>query len=126
MKNVMIPEGYNRVMPYLIVADADGFLAFAKMVFGAEEKYKELRDEKTIRHAEVRIGDSVIMFAQSTEEYSPQTAGMFIYVDNADKVFKKALAAGAQEVMAPSSQSYGRSSGVRDPFGNTWWITSVQ
>jgi len=126
MKSVMIPEGYNRVMPYLIVADADGFLTFMQTVFGAEEKYKEMREEKTIRHAEVRIGESVIMFAQSTEEYSPQTAGMFIYVDNADKVFKKALAAGAKEIMPPAHQTYGRSGGVQDPFGNTWWITSVQ
>jgi len=126
MKNVIIPDGYNQVMPYLIVVDAEGFLAFTQHVFGAEEKYKEMRDDKTIKHAEVRIGQSVIMFAQSTNDFQPQTAGMFIYVDNADNVFQKALAEGAKEVMPPADQPYGRSGGVQDPFGNTWWITSVK
>lgn len=125
MGNVTMPDGHNRVMPYLIVADAVGFLGFVEQVFGAEERYKELRDDGAIRHAEVRIGESVLMFAQSTDEFQPQTAGMFIYVDDADAVFRKALDAGAREIMAPADQEYGRSGGVQDPFGNTWWITSV-
>jgi PhnB protein len=124
MKNVKIPEGYQQVMPYLIVNNAAGFLAFAKNVFDATEKYKEMRDENTIRHAEVKIGESVIMFADSTDQYPPQTAAMFIYVDNADEVYKKALEEGAASIMEPADQSYGRSGGVTDPYGNTWWITS--
>jgi PhnB protein len=126
MKNVTIPDGYNQVMPYLIVSNGEGFLAFVRKVFGAEEKYKEMRDENNIKHAEVRIGGSVIMFAQSTEKYQPQTAGMFIYVDNADEAFEKALQEGATEIMKPADQEYGRCGGVQDPFGNTWWITSVE
>jgi len=125
MKNVTIPSGYQQVMAYLILDDAAGFLDFTREVFDAEEKYKEMRDENSIRHAEVRIGDSVIMFAQSTAEFHVENAGLFIYVDNADLRYQKALAAGATSVMELSDQSYGRSSGVRDPFGNTWWITSV-
>ncbi len=125
MINVTIPDGYNRVMPYLIVADAEAFLSFTQKVFGAEEKLREMRDESTIKHAEVRIGDSVIMFGQSIEKWPPQGAGMFIYVDDADAVYQKALAEGATEIMKPEDQPYGRSGGVQDPFGNTWWITSV-
>jgi PhnB protein len=126
MKNVIVPEEYQQVMPYLIVPDAAGFLSFTQKVFGAEEKYKEMRDENTIKHAEIKIGDSVIMFAQSTKEYPPQNAGLFIYVENADAVYQKALDEGAGEIMKPADQPYGRSGGVNDPFGNTWWITSVQ
>lgn len=126
MQTTKIPEGYQTVMPYLIVRNASGFFQFTQKVFGATEKYKEMRDEKHIRHAEVKIGDSVIMFADSTEEYQPNTAGMFVYVDNADETYQKALQEGAVSIMEPADQSYGRSCGVEDPYGNTWWITSVK
>lgn len=124
MKNVKIPEGYQQIMPYLIVKDATGFIKFTQNVFDAREKFKEMRDENTIRHAEVSIGDSVIMFADSTEQYKPSTASLFIYVDNTDEVYKKALKEGAVSLGEPANQSYGRSAGVRDPYGNTWWLTS--
>lgn len=126
MENVKIPEGYQRVTPYLIVPDAAGFLAFTQKIFGATEKYKMMRDEKIIRHAEISIGDSVIMFADSTEQYPPSPAGLFVYVTDADETYRQALAEGAVSVGEPADQSYGRSCGVLDPFGNTWWITSVK
>lgn len=126
MEKTKIPEGYQTVMPYLIVRNAAGFYQFTQQVFGATEKYKEMRDEKYIRHAEVKIGNSVIMFADSTEEYPPGTAGLFVYVDNADKTYQKALQEGAVSIMEPADQSYGRSCGIEDPYGNTWWITSVK
>lgn len=125
MKALNIPEGYQRVMPYLIVKNAAAFLDFTQKVFGAEEKHKTMRDEKLIMHAEVSFGDSVIMFADATEQYLPSPAGLFIYVDDCDTVYKKALDNGAVTVTAPADQSYGRSAGVKDAFGNTWWITSV-
>jgi PhnB protein len=124
MKNVSIPEGYQQIMPYLIIKDANGFLDFTKFVFDAEEKFMQMRDENTIMHGEVQIGTSVIMFADSTAEFPPQTAGIFVYVDNADEVFRKALEEGAVGIMDIADQSYGRCCGVQDPFGNTWWITS--
>ena len=114
-----IPEGYQTVMSYLILKNAQNFLDFTKKVFGAKEKFKEMRDEKTIRHAEIDINGSVIMFADSTEMYPPRTSGFFIYVDNADKTYKIALAEGAASISEPADQSYGRSGGVIDPFGNT-------
>jgi PhnB protein len=123
MKDVKIPEGYQQIMPYLIVNNASGFLDFTKTVFDAEEKLKHMRDADTIMHAEIQIGVSVIMFADTTPEYPPQTAGLFIYVDHADDVYRKALEAGAVGIMEVADQPYGRSGGVQDPFGNTWWIT---
>lgn len=124
MESVKIPEGYQQVMPYLILDDAATFLAFTKKLFDAEEIRKEMRDENTIMHAEIRIGKSVIMLANSTEQYQVQNASMFIYVDNTDEVYKKALKEGATNLLAPADQPYGRAAGIKDPFGNTWWITA--
>jgi len=125
MKTLNIPEGYSRVMPYLIVKNAAAFLDFAQNVLGAKEKYKAMRDEKLIMHAEISFGDSVIMVADATELYQPQPAGLFIYVDDCDTVYQKALENGATTVSEPADQSYGRSAGIKDAFGNTWWLTSV-
>jgi PhnB protein len=121
-----IPEGYQKVTPYLIIPNAAGFIEFTKGVFGAELINKYMRNgESLIMHGEIKIGDSVIMFADSTEQYQPQPAGFFIYVENADETYQKALDKGASSVTQISNQSYGRSGGVKDASGNTWWITEV-
>lgn len=125
MENVNIPGGYPQLMPYLIVEGAAGFIGFTQKVFGATEKFKTMRDEQIIMHAEISIGASVIMLADATDEFAVQNAGMFIYVDDCDKVYQAALENGATAIMPPADQTYGRSSGVKDAFGNTWWITSV-
>ncbi|HEY8999786.1 MAG TPA: VOC family protein [Mucilaginibacter sp.] len=125
MENFKIPEGYQQIMPYLIVENAAEFFDFTKNVFGAVEKYKAMRTETLIMHAELSIGSSVIMFADATSEHAKQNAGLFIYVDNCDKVYEKGLSHGATTRMPPADQGYGRSAGILDPFGNTWWITSV-
>lgn len=120
-----IPEGYQQVMPYLIVRDAQGFMTFMKSVFGATEKMNMMRDEHIIMHAEIQLGDSTIMFADATAQFEPRPAGMFVYVANADETYAKALAAGATSLMPPADQEYGRSCGVLDPFGNSWWPTTA-
>ena len=119
-----IPEGYQTVMPYLIVKNAAKFSEFTQKVFGATEKNRHMRDEDIIMHAEVAIGGSVIMFADSTAQFNERTTGLFVYVEDADETYQKALDAGATSLMPPADQPYGRSSGVVDPFGNTWWITA--
>lgn len=125
MDNSRIPPGYTQVMPYIIVPDAAGFIQFLQKVFGAQEKLKMMRDVNAIMHAEMAIGDCTLMLADSTEQWGPNTSGLFIYVDNADDTFNKALDAGATTVMELSDQKYGRTCGVKDAWGNTWWITSV-
>jgi PhnB protein len=119
-----VPEGYQRVMPYLIVQGAARFLEFMAKVFDAEEKLKIMRDETLIRHAEIRIGDCVIMFADATEQFAPRPGAFMIYVDDADRTYNKAIEAGATSLMPMSDQEYGRSGGVADPFGNAWWPTT--
>lgn len=123
MATLNLPDNYQPIMPYLILKNAAGFIDFTKEVLGATEQLKTMRDEKTIMHAEVNIQGSTIMIAESTDDYSPQNAGLFVYVDNCDLAYQKALERGAESIMPPADQSYGRSAGIKDPFGNTWWIT---
>ena len=124
MKTVNIPEGYQQLMPYLIVENAAAFIEFTQKVFDATEKFKTMRDEHLIMHAELNIGESVIMLADVTDLYKKQTAAIFIYVDDCDAIYAKALSNGATSQMEPADQSYGRSAGVRDPFDVVWYITS--
>lgn len=112
-------------MPYLMMEDSAAFLEFVQNVFSAETTHKAVNEDGSLGHCEVQIGGSTIMFSKSRGEWKPATANMFVYVDNADAVFEKALANGATTVMEPANQPYGRSCGVTDPFGNVWWITSV-
>jgi len=124
MTTLNIPQNYQAVMPYLIVEDAPAFIEFAKEVLGATEQLRTMRDENTIMHAEVNIQGSTVMIAESTDKYATQNAGMFVYVENCDAAYQKALDHGAENIMPPADQSYGRSAGIIDPFGNTWWLTS--
>ncbi len=121
-----IPKNYHTVMPYLVFKNASDFISFTQKVFNAKETYKVMRDEHTIMHAEIMIGDSTIMFADATNKAESKPAGLFVYVDDADETFKKAIAAKASVVTEMADQNYGRSGGVKDPFGNVWWITSVK
>jgi PhnB protein len=125
METLNIPEGYQRLMPYLIIENAPAFFEFAQKVFGATERYKAMRDETLIMHAEISIGGSVVMFADATEQYKKQTAGLYLYVDDCDAVYQKAIENGATSASEPADQSYGRSGGFKDPFGITWWVTTV-
>lgn len=118
-----IPPQYNRVMPYMIIPDAAAFVDFMKKVFDAEEQMIVPRSEGVIMHGELRIGDAVIMFADVTPEFAARPAGIFIYVDNVEDTYKKAMAAGAMSVMKPVQQNYGFACGFKDAFGNDWWPT---
>lgn len=124
-----LPKGHQSIMPYLMLKGAMKFIEFTRTVFDAElrtDMHKLREDQTTVMHSEIVIGGSTIMFTDATEEWPVQTANLFIYVDNVDERFKKAVDSGAMVVMELSDQSYGRTCGVQDPFGNVWWITSVK
>ncbi len=119
-----IPEGYQTVMPYLILDNAIAFFNFTSEVFGAKEKSKHLDDKGGLIHGEITFGDSTIMFGQASEQWGVQNSGLYINIDNADEVFANAITKGASVVQPMSDQVYGRTGGIKDPFGNVWWITT--
>ena len=125
-KDPGIPENYQTVMSYLILKDASNFIAFAEKVLGAKQTSKIMRDEKTIMHAEIMVGECTIMIADATDKFKHQPGSFFVYVTDADKTFKIAIEAGATVLSEPYDHPYGRSGGVTDPSGNTFWFTSVK
>lgn len=121
-----LPKHYQTVMPYLIVQGSENFIDFTKKVFDSEELAVYRTDTGEIMHAEIRIGDSTLMIGESNENWPVDNAGLYINVENADETLKKALDHGASLIMELEDREYGRAGGVRDPFGNTWWITQPQ
>lgn len=120
-----IPSTHQTVMPYLILNEAKKFLLFTQKVFGAQVTHESMRDENTLGHCEIQIGGCTIMFSDTANEWSENLGHLFIYVANADETFKKAIEEGASVIMEMADQPYGRSGGIKDPCGNTWWITSA-
>lgn len=118
-----IPSNYLPVMPYIIINEAQAFLDFTKKVFNAKEQLIVPGEgERTIMHAEIKIFDAVIMLAQKPEGLSEKPCGMFIYVEDVDGIYKKALAEKVTSLMEPCQQEYGYTAGFEDAFGNQWWI----
>jgi PhnB protein len=119
------PDGYHAITPYLVVDGAARLIDFMQEVFDAEEVERFAAPGNRIGHAEMRIGDSVVMLGDAHGEHKPLQAMLYVYVDDADATYQRALAAGAASVQPPVDQFYGdRSGGVRDPFGNLWWIAT--
>lgn len=112
------------VIPYLLLHNALDFLDFTQALFNAEIKEKHLRGA-ALMHAELKIGNATLMIGEATEEWQPLTSSLFIYVDDADFSYAKALELGCTTIMELSNQNYGRTCGVKDTYGNTWWITSI-
>lgn len=120
-----IPQGYHSVTPYLIVEGAPKLIEFLKRTFNAEEKDRMNGPNGRVAHAEVKIGDSIVMMADSTPENKPNQSQLYIYIDNVDTVYKRALEAGGISVTPPTDQFYGdRSASVKDPMGNIWGIAT--
>lgn len=116
-------DTYRTVTPYLIVADADVELRFLAAAFGATESHVSRRDDGTVMHAEVVIGNSQVMIGQGNEQWPPKPAALYLWVPDVDGTYAKALAAGATSESAPEDKPYGhRNAGVIDVNGITWWI----
>jgi uncharacterized glyoxalase superfamily protein PhnB len=117
-----IPDGYHTITPYLMIKDSLKFIEFLKKAFNAEEIHKSVNDGK-IMHAEIKIGDSMLMLSEANEMYPAEPCKFYLYVKDTDATYKQALAAGATSTMEPADQFYGdRNAGVKDAFGITWWI----
>jgi len=119
------PDGYHTVTPYLVVKGASSLLEFLKKAFDGSAHVCHTTPDGMVMHAEVRIGDSVVMLGDASKEHPAMPATLHLYVPDADASYRRALAAGATSVREPADQFYGdRSGGVRDPFGNQWWIST--
>lgn len=120
-----IPEGYHTVTPYLAVPQVVDLIEFTKAAFDAEETERLERPDGTVYHAEVRIGDSIVMMGTPSED-SPQMPGtLYLYVDDTDEVYRRALAAGASSLLEPQDMFWGdRNAGVQDGFGNRWYLAT--
>jgi len=128
-----IPDGYASVTPYLIINGAAQALDFYKKVFNASERMRMPTPDGKIGHAEIQIGNSVIMLADECPERgakSPHTIGgtpvsIHLYVANSDEIYTKAVAAGATQLQPVKNQFYGdRSGGFTDPFGHSWYVST--
>lgn len=120
-----IPDGYHNVTPYLVVPGVARLIDFLKNAFGAQEIERMTRPDGSVGHAEVRIGDSVVMMGEPAGEAPAMPATIYLYVEDTDAAYRRALEAGATSVMAPADQFYGdRNAGVKDPCGNQWWIAT--
>ena len=119
-----IPQGFHTITPYLVVDGAEKIIRFMKEAFGAELVLEPTtRPDGKIMHAQVKIGDSILMISDPSERAQATSDMIYLYVANVDAVYQKALKAGGTSLMEPADQFYGdRSGGVTDPAGNRWHI----
>ena len=126
-----IPKGYHTVTPSLMVAGAAKAIEFYKKAFGAEEVSRFPGPDGKIMHAEIRIGDSTIMLGDEMPDqgykgpkaYGGTSVAFFVYRENVDAEWKRAIGAGAKEVMPLIDQFWGDRAGcLEDPFGHKWWL----
>ncbi len=120
------PEGYSTVSPYLIAAGAQLVIDFLKNAFGARELRRYDMPDGSIMHAEVRIGDTVVMVGDAGENWPAVPAHLHVYVEDVEATYRRALDSGGVSVQAPvrKGDDPDRRGGVRDPAGNTWWIAT--
>jgi len=128
-----IPAGHHTVAPYLAIKNAVSALEFYKKAFGAIETYKLIVPDGRLGHAEIRLGNSLIMLSDEFPECggkAPESLGgspvsIHLYVEDVDAFVKKAVAAGARELKPVADQFYGDRSGqLQDPYGHLWWVAT--
>lgn len=118
-----IPEGYNTITPYMIVNDSKKFIQFVENAFGGKLNHNMQADDGTTMHAEMQIGNSKIMISEASKKNPATPIMLYLYLEDVDGIYAKALAAGAMSVMAPNDTFYGdRNAGIQDHSGNKWWI----
>ncbi len=118
------PEGYHTVTPYLVVQDVEALITFLKEAFDAEETERVPGLDGITRHAEVRIGDSVVMMGAARGR-QPVPGMLYVYTEDVDAAYSRALKAGGESIAQPESQFYGdRTAGVKDSQGNVWYMAT--
>jgi PhnB protein len=120
-----IPDGYHSVTPMFVVDGAGRLIDFLNQAFGAAERLRMPMPDGSVAHAELTLGDSVVMVADATPEWPAQGCSVHLYVEDVDATYNRALQAGATSTMEPEDRFYGdRAAAVRDPFGNSWSLAT--
>ena len=120
-----IPEGFHTVTPYLLVPGVARLIDFLKQAFGAEVIERSDMPDGTVMHAMVKIGDSMVMMGEARGESKPMPGMLYLYVDDVDAWYHRAMKAGATSVRELTNEFYGdRVGGVKDPSGNQWWMAT--
>jgi PhnB protein len=126
-----IPQGYHSVTPYLVLDNAVKAIEFYQQAFDAQELMRLPAPDGKVAHAEIKIGDSPVMLADASQEFKgPHAFGgtpvsLMIYVEDVDRIFRQALAAGATQLRPLENQFYGDRSGtLADPFGHVWTVAT--
>ena len=121
------PEGIRTVQPYLHLHGSQKMIPFAEAAFGAEALGVATSPEGAVLHATIRIGNGTLEIDEAHGEFQPKPCHLHIYVPDADVVYAQAMRVGAISLEAPQDKPYGdRSAGVKDPFGNSWFIATYQ
>ncbi len=118
------PKNAGTVSPYLIVENVPACISFLKETFSAHLEGKLDRPNGTVMHAEITVGDSLIMLGEPMGSFGPMPAALFVYVSNPEVVFERAKENGGEVVMEMTDQVHAgaRYGGIKDPQGNYWWI----
>lgn len=120
---MLIPPGFNTVTPYFFVSRAGDFIEFLVKGLGGTEIARNVSGDR-IANAQVRLGTSTVMLSEATDAYPAMPASNYLYVENADDAMKRAISAGATQIMAAATMPYGeRQGGIRDKHGNIWWLS---
>jgi PhnB protein len=122
-----VPKGSHTITPNIVVDDAEGALAFFKKAFGAKETYRLAMSNGKIAHCEPKLGDSILNIGESMDGWPAHGLVAQIYVEDSDEFFKRAIDAGAKEIMPMTDMFFGSREGrVTDPFGNVWTIATLK
>ena len=118
-------EGCQQLIPYFIVNGADEFIGFIKSAFGAAEVSRDTDEKGTVRYALLPIGDTALELSEEKPEHPGAAMTLHLYVEDIDAVYAAAIRAGAASLSEPRQMFYGeRSGGVKDRWGNRWWIAT--
>ena len=120
------PTGYTTVAPWIMTRDTGRLLDFITTAFGGEELARVPLEDGSIGHAEIRVGDTILLAFDQRSGWPDMPSLLRVFVDDADATMSRAVGTGARVVTEPATQAFGQRGGrVRDPFGNIWWISAV-
>lgn len=120
-----IPDGFHTVTPYLLVQGVPRLIEFLEKAFDGKVIHRSTGEDGTINHAQVQVGDSMVMMGEARDQWKPMPGMLYLYVEDVDTLYQRGIQAGGTSVQEVANAPYGdRVGGVQDPTGNQWWIAT--